>query len=143
MADDSDPTRTVDEALLRYLGRVLGRQQEVSGTTLFPANKQETLLVSLNSAYYPELVDEVWLELRVYTNGEFHVSYLEDYGGDLRRCRWDRHGQDHNTRDHFHPLPVAATTDAEDREFPPEVTALLETVVLPWVDSRLGEIWEE
>jgi hypothetical protein len=143
VAEDSNGARTIDEETLRYLARVLAGQSEVRGTSLFPANKQESLLVSLNPAYYPAPIEEVWLELRVYTNGDFHVSYIENYMGERRRCRWDRHDQDHNARDHFHTFPTASTAGAQDRTFPADVTALLETIVLPWVEDRLGTIWEE
>lgn len=143
MGEADDSGRSVDAATLRYLGQVLGQQPEVSGTALFPATKQESLNVHLSDDYYPDAMDEVRLELRVYTDGDFHVSYIERYRGERRRCRWDRHDQDHNSRDHFHPFPTASTADAEDREFPPDVTALLEAVVLPWVEDRLGDVWEE
>ena len=142
MDGERDDSRAVDAATLRYLARVLGEQAEVSRTALFPANKQESLVVHLDCDYYPDGMDEVRLELRVYTDGDFHVSYIERYRGERRRCRWDRHDQDHNSRDHFHPLPSASTADAENREFPPDVTALLETLVLHWVETRLGEVWE-
>ncbi|WP_458190836.1 hypothetical protein [Haladaptatus sp. NG-WS-4] len=143
MAGEADATHPVDEELLRHLARVLASLDEVSTTSLFPANKQETLLVHLNIDYYPDAVDDVRLELQVYTNGNFHVLYIESYVGEIRRCRWDRHEQNHNTRDHFHPFPSANTTDAEDRDFPVDVTNLLETDVLPWVETRLGTLWAE
>lgn len=145
MTRDDQPgqRRIVDEELLRYLARKLGELQEVSGTSLFPANKQETLIVSFSGEYYPASLKAVRLELRVYTSGDFHISYIEKYLGERRRCRWDRHDQDHSSRDHFHPLPDASTTEAEDRDFPDDVTELLHTNVLPWVESRLGTLWEE
>lgn len=143
MDDIPDGTQPVAEATLRYLARILGRQQEVSGTALFPANKQETLIIAFDSEYYPDHVEDARLELRVYTNGDFHISYIETYLGEVRRCRWDRHDQDHTRRDHFHPFPTATTTDAEDRDFPADISALLRTTVLPWVADRLGTIWEE
>lgn len=143
MGEPSEEPRSIDEALLRYLGQVLAGQQAVSKTALFPQDRQETLVVSFHTGYYPESVEDVRLELRVYTNGDFHVSYIERYLGETRRCRWDKHDQDHNTREHFHPSPTASTTDAEDREFPTSVTALLETVVLPWVETRLGTLWDQ
>jgi hypothetical protein len=135
--------RRVDEETLRYLAGVLGAQSEVSGTSLFPMRKQETLVVSLDTRYYPDRIQAVQLELRAYTNGDFHVSYLEDYLGEVRQCRWDRHTQSHNTRDHFHPFPAASTVEAEDRAFPDTIFELLQTVVLPWVQDRLGEVWED
>jgi hypothetical protein len=137
----SDARRTVDEATLRYLKQVLAGQREVEETSLFPQNKQESLVVHLDSDSYPDDIS-ARLEIRLYTDGEFHVSYLEDNLGELRRCRWDRHEQDHSARDHFHPLPVASTTEAEDRAFPDEMTALLSGGVLPWVEDRLDALWD-
>jgi hypothetical protein len=138
-----DARQTVDAETLRYLSRILGRQPEVQETSLFPANRQESLVVVLENEYYPEAVDEARLEVRAYTNGDFHVSSVESYLGERQRCRWDRHDQDYNSRDHFHPFPDAGTSEAEDRDFPTDLTAVLERVVVPWVETRLGEIWEE
>lgn len=141
MADDGEDRR-VDEELLRYLSRILGRLDEVERTSLFPANRQESLVVAFDTQYYPDSIGSVQLELRAYTNGEFHVSYHEEYLGDRRHCRWDRHEQDHNSRDHFHPLPTASTRAAENRTFPDDLTDVLQKHVFPWVDQRLGELWE-
>ena len=137
-----DPSRSVDEETLRYLSRILGRRPEVHQTSLFPANKLESLIVTLDADYYPEHVGTGTIELRPYTNGDFHVSYLESYSGEQRRCRWDRHDQPHNSRDHFHPLPDASTAAAVDRAYASDLTQVIEKTVLPWVDDRLGELWE-
>ncbi|TKX54275.1 hypothetical protein EXE42_08595 [Halorubrum sp. SP3] len=139
---ESAPSRSVDEATLRYLGRAFGRRDEVSQTSLFPTNKPERLAVTLDAEYHPELVGVVSLELRAYTNGDFHVSYHERRAGDRRQCRWDRHDQPHNTRDHFHPLPDADTTAAVDRSYATDLTRVIEGAVLPWVDERVGALWE-
>jgi len=90
-----DPSRSVDEETLRYLSRAFGRRPEVHRTSLFPSNKLESLVVTLDADYYPDRVDGVSIEIRAYTNGDFHVSYLESLSGDRRRCRWDRHDQPH------------------------------------------------
>ena len=137
-----DRSRSVDEATLRYLARAFGQRDEVRQTSLFPSNKPESLVVAFDVEYYPESVDGVSLELRAYTSGEFHVSYHERRAGDRRRCRWDRHDQPHNTRDHFHPLPDADTTAAVDRSYATDLTRVIEETVLPWVDERVGELWE-
>ncbi|QWC19433.1 hypothetical protein [Halorubrum sp. 2020YC2] len=139
---DSDPSRSADVATLRYLGRAFGRRDEVRQTSLFPSNKPESLVVTLDVEYYPESVDGVSLEVRAYTNGDFHVSYHERRAGDRRGCRWDRHDQPHNTRDHFHPLPDAATDAAVDRSYATDLTRVIEGAVLPWVDERVGALWE-
>lgn len=141
MDGSEDGERRVDAETLRYLAGLFGQRREIAGTSLFPKNRQETLVVELDTAYYPEAIDSVRLEIRLYTNGEFHCSYLETYLGEQRQCRWDRHDQNHSSEDHFHPIPAASTANAEDKTYPTDVTALLETVVLPWLEERLGILW--
>ena len=82
------------------------------------------------------------LEVRAYTNGEFHVSYIDGRSGEWRRCRWDRHEQPHNAGDHYHPLPDASTSAAVDRTYPTDLTRVLETIVLTWIDDRVGQLSE-
>ena len=137
-----DRSRSVDEATLRYLARAFGRRTEVRRTSLFPTTKLESLVVTLDVDYYPEQIDDVSLEIRAYTNGDFHVSYHETRVGDRRGCRWDRHDQPHNARDHYHPLPDAGTAAAVDRSYATELTRVFEETVLPWVDDRVGVLWE-
>ena len=64
MPGPGDATPTVDAETLRYLSRVLGRQREVQETSLFPANRQESLVVVLEDGYYHEPVDEIRIEVR-------------------------------------------------------------------------------
>lgn len=135
-----DPSRSVDEETLRYLGRSFGRRPEVRHTSLFPSNKLESLVVTLDADYYPEDIDDVSIKLRAYTNGDFHVSYLESQSGARRRCRWDRHDQPHNTRDHFNPLPDASTAAAVDRSYALDLTRVVTETVLSWIDDRVGEL---
>ena len=137
-----DRSRSVDEATLRYLARAFGRRTEVHRTSLFPTTKLESLVVTPDVEYYPEQFDDVSLEIRAYTNGDFHVSYHETRAGDRRGCRWDRHDQPHNARDHYHPLPDAGTAAAVDRSYATELTRVFEETVLPWVDDRVGVLWE-
>ncbi|WP_256417669.1 hypothetical protein [Halorubrum laminariae] len=98
--------------------------------------------MALDTEYYPDRVDSVSIELRAYTNGDFHISYIEVYSGDRRRCRWDRHDQPHNSRDHYHPLPAASTAAAVDHEYATDLTRVVETTVLPWIDDRVGIRWD-
>lgn len=143
MDDSISPTRQVDEALLGHLQRIVTDLNGVARTSLFPANRQESLVIEFESASYPAPIETVRLEVRAYTNGDFHVTYLENYLGDRRQCRWDRHDQDHNSRDHFHPLPKASTASATDKNFPVDLTVVLRQHVFPWVDERLGILWRE
>lgn len=143
MDDRSDSPREPNEALLRYLARVLAGTHGVAGTSLFPSNKQESLVVDLESNYYPDPIDGVRIEIRADTSGDFHVSYFESYLGEQRRCRWDRHEQPHSSHDHFHPPPNASTVNAENREYPTDLDAMMSEVVLPWVERRLGDLWSK
>lgn len=143
MGEDPPPERRVNEALLQHLQGIAADVSGITRTSLFPANRQETLVVEFEPAYYPDTIETIRLEVRAYTNGEFHISYLESYLGDLRQCRWDRHTQPHNSRDHFHPLPDAGTQQAADHSFPVDLTDVLRTLVLPWVEQRLGDLWDE
>lgn len=137
-----EPTRSVNEELLRTLAGTFARLGTVDSTRLFPSGKAETLVVELRPEFYPDAVDEPRLEIRAYTDGSFHISYVERYLGDRRRCRWDRHDQPHNSRDHYHPFPDAGTDDAADRSYPDDIDAVLRDVVLPWVDEHIGSVWE-
>lgn len=136
-------SREVDQALLDHLQSLFGRLSSVNRASLFPPNRQESLLIEFDTAPYPEQIKSVRLEIRAYTNGDVHISYLETYLGELRRCRFDRHDQNHNSRDHFHPLPDAKTGDARDREFPTDLTMVIRDVVLPWVERRFEDLLEQ
>jgi len=142
VGDETPPERRVAEALLRHLQGLFTDLEGVAQTSLFPANRQESLVIEFDTAYYPDAIGTVRLEVRVYTNGDFHITYFETYLGERRHCRWDRHDQDHNSRDHFHPLPSASTANAVDKAFSTDVTMMLRDHVLPWIDERLGELWD-
>ena len=139
---DDTAAAAVDDETLRYLGRLFGRRDEVQRTSLFPSNKRERLVVTLDGDYYPPDVTDVTLEIRAYTSGDFHVSYIERRSGERRRCRWDRHEQPHSSRDHFHPLPDAGTGVPVDPEYATDLTRVLEATVLPWIDDRVGSLWQ-
>lgn len=144
MVDDvGTQNRVLDEELLRFVARQLGSLTLVDRVSVFPSVKPESVVARLDRQYYPKGFERVFLELRAYTNGEFHISYVEDYFGDVRSCRWDRHDLKHSTRDHFQLLTPSESTEAEDRDFPDDLTSTLETVVLPWVEEPLGRVWME
>ena len=139
----SDPTgsRSVNEEYLRLLASTLSGLGSVAAVSTFPQQKQESVVAGLHDEQFPNEISDVSLEIRVYSNGEFHITYAEQYLGTRRQCRWDRHEQPHNSTDHFHPLPDAATADAQDRALPDAVDAVLRDVVFPWIDDRIGALW--
>ncbi|SDM91545.1 hypothetical protein SAMN04487949_2833 [Halogranum gelatinilyticum] len=137
----SDDGKTLNEALLRAVARRLGSLTLVDSVSVFPRTKPESVVATLDTVYYPDTVETAVLEVRAYVNDDFHVTYREDWGGDEWMCRWDRHDNPHNERDHFHHPPAARTTDATDRDYPTELTSLLKHV-LSEVDTRIGAVWE-
>lgn len=142
-ADDITAASVVDDETLRYIGQLFGRRDSVQRTSLFPSNKLESLVVTLNDEYYPKGITDVTIEIRAYTSGDFHVSSIEIHSGERRRCRWDRHEQPHSSRDHYHPLPDARTESAIDRAYATDLTHVLEMTVLPWIDERIGQLWSD
>lgn len=143
MTGDEWKPRTLNEEYPRSLSGTMGSLQSVEGTSLFPAGKPTSLVVELRDDHFPVDVDDGTLELRVFTNGDFHVTYAETYVGDRRQCRWDRHEQPHSRRDHFHPLPDASTDGSEDRSYPVSVDDVLRDTILPWIDDRIGTLWDD
>lgn len=135
-------SRTLNEASLRDVSERLGSLSLVETVSVFPRNKPESVVARLDGQYYPQAVGRVELELRAYTNGDFHVTYREEWTGGQWTCRWDRHENPHSTRDHFHEPPSAETADARDRSFPTDFVAVLHSI-LDDIDDRLGEVWEE
>lgn len=63
---DLDPSRSVDKETLRYLSQMFGQRPEVQQTSLFPATKLESLIVTLDTDYYPEHVDAVSSKQALY-----------------------------------------------------------------------------
>lgn len=143
MTDDEWRPRTLNEEHLRSLSASVSSLSSVERTSLFPSGKPSSLVVELRDNHFPPDVDDVSLELRVFTNGDFNVTYAETYLGDRRQCRWDRHAQPHSALDHFHPFPDASTDDVEDRSYSGPIDDVLRDTVLPWVDDRIGTLWDD
>jgi hypothetical protein len=109
----------------------------------FPHNKPESLVAEIRRAYYPQdRISRVELELQAYMNGEFHFTYCEEQHGEIWMCRWDRHENPHNTRDHIHLPPNAQTEDAVDKDYPTDLEYVLRDVVFSWIEDRIGEVWD-
>ncbi|WP_136590918.1 hypothetical protein [Salinigranum halophilum] len=136
--------RTPNRALLRELASLLTSESWVENTTVFPANRPDSIVISLERQYYPrKYVSEAYIEVQSYTNGDFHISYVEDHHGERWLCRWDRHDSEDYTRDHFHAPPGARHEDGENREYPASLWTVISQVVAPWVYERMGAVWDE
>lgn len=139
--DDTSPSRELDEAVLRWIAQRLGTLTLVERVSVFPRAAPESVVARFDRQYYPARMDRVTLDLRVYLDGAFSITYRETWNGESWQCRWDRHDNPHSGRDHFHRPPDAGTEDAVDRPYPADVMAVIE-LVLGDIDERLGEVWE-
>lgn len=142
MADDEPPEYTLDEALLRTVAKRLGDLTLVETVSVFPNSSPESVIARFDDQYYPPWMDQVSLELRIYLGGASYITYREEWNGQAWMCRWDRHENPHNTRDHFHQPPNAETQDAVDREYPDDFLEMLNRV-LEYVDDRVGAVWDQ
>ncbi|KAB1198172.1 hypothetical protein GJR99_11820 [Haloferax sp. MBLA0078] len=142
---DTDRTkRTPNRALLRELASVLSAETWVATVSVFPSNRPDSLVVSLLDEYYPDAnISEAYIEVQSYTNGDFHITYIESHHGEQWMCRWDRHDSDDYIRDHFHEPPTAGHDDAVNKEYPGDLLRVVSDVVAPWVYKRMGEVWDE
>ena len=131
-AGDGGTPDPIDRPLLEFLQTRLRATQQVEQATITDASDHLELHVRFASPYYPVTVDEATLTVRWYTNDDFTIHYREVHPDHAWECRWDRHPNPHNTRDHIHP-PPAAPTPGDDASWPTDHRDVL-TLVL---DERL------
>jgi hypothetical protein len=139
VADGGSPA-PIDRPVLEFLRTRLRSTRQVERTRITD-DGHLTLRVAFASSYYPASVEEATLSVRWYTNDDFAVHYREERSGRSWECRWDRHPNSHNTRDHFHPPPDAATP-GEDASWPADHRDVIGDV-LGEVEERIAVLWEE
>jgi hypothetical protein len=139
-----DHDRAANRELLRELASVLGSEPWVVQVDVFPANQPESIVVRLLDQHYPEQhVADAYFEVQSYTNGDFHITYVENQYGEEWLCRWDRHDSEAYGRDHFHAPPSARHEDGERREYPQSLFDVLSQEVVPWIFDRIGDVWDD
>lgn len=86
-------------------------EQYVLRTGISDARERE---FELEPGYFPDPVTEVTLRVKHLERStvKTHVTYEENWSGDRWTCRWGRHRNSHNSRDHFHYPP--SPDDNED-----------------------------
>lgn len=141
---DGTHDREANRVLLRELATTLGAESWVQGVSVFPARTPESIIVELLDEHYPtERIAEAYIEVQAYTNGDFHVTYVEDRHGEEWVCRWDRHDSPEYGRDHFHAPPAARHEDGSQQSYPDSLFDVLAQIVSPWVFDRIGALWDE
>ncbi|GAA0297003.1 hypothetical protein [Halarchaeum salinum] len=130
----------LNEERLRILSRHLADLSLVETVRYFPAGKEDRVVATLEISYYPDVVDLARLEVRVRLNGDFNFQYFEGWSGEQWSCRWDRHPNSHNTRDHFHVPPDPHEEAAVDASYPSTPTDVLR-LVLETIEHRINDLW--
>lgn len=99
------------------------------------------LRIRFSENFYPASVTRATLAVRWYTNDDFMIHYREEGTENDWECRWDRHPNHHNDRDHFHP-PPNAETPARDASWPDDYREMLSRI-MEEIEERIAELWAE
>ncbi|WP_251329458.1 hypothetical protein [Haloplanus pelagicus] len=138
---DGGSPAPIDRPILEFLQTRLQATRQVSRAAITDASGHLELQVVFASSYYPAPVDDATLTVRWYTNDDFTLHYREQYADHAWECRWDRHPNPHETRDHFHP-PPDAPTPGEDATWPDDHRDVV-ALVLSEIEDRITALWSE
>ena len=138
---DGESPSPIDRPILDFLQTRLQATRQVSRATVTDASGPLALRVGFAPSYYPATVEGTQLTVRWYTNDDFTIHYREEHADRTWECRWDRHPNPHNTRDHLHP-PPAATTPGDDASWPADHRDVV-ALVLDEVEARVAALWSE
>jgi hypothetical protein len=140
MEGGSRDAAPVDFDVLDDMGTYLASSDRFEAVEWRPEYAPESLVCVYDTGYYPTTVEAAFLQITWYKNDDFTIHYQETWtAGEERTCRWDRHPNDHNTRDHYHPLPNASTP-GDDRSYSGNWKDVLASV-LAAIDGRIEAFW--
>lgn len=139
--DDGASPAPIDRSILEFLQARLQATRQVLRATITDASGHLELNVVLAHSYYPATVEDAQLTICWYTNDDFKLHYREEHSDHDWECRWDRHPNPHNTRDHFHPPPIAPTS-GEDASWPDDHRDVV-ALVLDETEDRIATLWDE
>lgn len=107
-----------------------------------PEYASRSVIFHYDLGFFPSVVEDAYLKVCWRENGDFIIHYEEQYDGDRRwACRWDRHPNDHNTRDHYHP-PPDAEHPCDDADFPEDWRDVLKDI-LGEIDDHIKAFWDD
>lgn len=138
-AGDGRSPAPIDRPILEFLQTHLQGTDQIARAIITDTSGHLELRATVASSYYPETVDEATLTVRWYTNDDFKIHYREVHPEQTWECRWDRHANPHNSRNHFHP-PPAVPTPGDDASWPVDHRDVLR-LVLTEVEQRIVELW--
>lgn len=131
----------LNEELMRIVGTRLGKHDFIDRVDVFPAEKPDRIVAAFVDGLYPDPVTAARLELRLRLNDDVNIVYIEDWSGERWECRWDRHENDHNAREHFHPPPTVTTVTARDIDLPRSPNRAVH-IALQFIEDRIGDLWQ-
>jgi hypothetical protein len=138
--DEGGGSAPLDRPILELLRERLRTTRQVEDARITDESGHPALLVELSPAHYPGSGTTATMTIRWYTNDDFNVHYRETRPGADWECRWDRHPNPHNDREHLHPPPDAGTP-GEDESWPDDPREMIR-LVLEEVELRIGRLWE-
>jgi len=140
MAGSSRDSAPIDFDVLDDMRTYLRKSNRFADVEWRPSYAPDSLVCIYDPGFYPVSVEDSSLKITWYKNDDFNIHYQENWAsGEQRKCRWDRHPNDHNTRDHYHPLPDAATPGT-DESYPRNWKDILSSV-LSEIDGRIEAFW--
>lgn len=138
---ESDDIGGIDSDVLERIGRRVRSSARFSSVEFRPSYAPNAVVADFDMGYFPADVERAYLRIRWFETDDFNVHYSEQYrDGETWECRWDRHPNDHNDREHFHP-PPDAPTPGEDATFAGDWRELI-SHVLSELDERIQSFWE-
>lgn len=144
MSDDTTESpghSPIDTEILDRIAAHLARSDRFDDVETRPTYAPNAVIADYNLGYFPGGITRAYLQIRWFETDDFSIHYSEQYqSGNSWECRWDRHPNDHNTREHFHPPPDAPTL-GDDTNYPNEWRDVLSTV-LTRLDSRIKAFWD-
>lgn len=131
----------IDYDILDRLGHRLAGSERFEHIEYRPEYAPNSVVLEFDLGYFPAAVEQASCRVRWYENDDFSFHYTEQYrSGQQWECRWDRHPNPHNAREHFHPPPDAATP-GRDASHPTDWRTVL-AEVLQELDSHVKAFWE-
>lgn len=141
MPDEDQAIGKVDPDVLERIGTRLTGSQRFEKVVSRPAYAPNSVVADYDLGYFPGAVDRAYLRMSWFDTDDFNVHYSEQYeSGNLWECRWDRHPNSHNSREHFHP-PPDAETPGNDATYATDWRDVL-SQVLTELDQRIQSFWE-
>lgn len=138
--EDGSSPAPIDRSILEDIRDRLETSRQFEEAIITDQDGHLRLSAPLSQAYYPNDIIEASLEVRWYTNDDFKVQYHETWTDHRWECRWDRHPNPHNTRDHFHP-PPDASTPGTDESWPSDYRDVMH-LVLTEIEQRIDDLWD-